>query len=255
MNQNLFFFSFLTVFTLLVSCTGKDDSYSRVKSVNQKSGESNQDSITPDTIPIIDEPYCIQRRGTILDKQLLLFQKQLKLAIQKQDTDLLLSILDSNVVTSHGGALIGIEDFSRNWSDGGLWEKLETIVGFGGGFESDTTYRYPYFTIYKNERGYEKYKDTYPDPYTEYYSTKDTTFLFEDTLRSKIVAKLVGCFLYMDYSNGINYRSNWLQLTTYKDSIVGFVPKTDVYRTGDYNLIIEKDTLGNWRVTSFAPFD
>lgn len=255
MLHRCFLFSLLTVFTVLASCSGKDDTYYQAKSDEVQSNQSDQDSTASDTIPLIDEPYCIRRRGTNNDKELLRLQKQLKQAIKLHDTNLLLSILDSNIVSSHGGGMYGKEDFLRNWRSGGLWEQLEQIVQLGGGFESDSAYRYPYFCTYNNSRGYEKYTDTYPDPYMEYFTIKDTVFLYNDTLQSNVVAKLVNCFVFMDYSQNIDYRSNWLTLTTYKGKLKGCVRKSNVYRTGDYDLVIEKGTSGKWCVTSFAPYD
>jgi len=248
-------FSFLPVITLIVSCSGKEDTHYQEKSDEIQTVEIDQDSIVSGSLPIIDEPYCTRSDRKITDKQLLLFQKQLNAAIKQRDTNLLLSILDSNVVTSYGGGEYGYSDFLRNWSYGDLWKTLEVLNGLGGDFESDTSYRYPYFTVYKNMRGYDKYWRNYPDPYTEYFSVKDTSYLYSDTLKSEVVAKLVNCYVYMNYQQSIDHRSDWLKLTTYKDSLTGFIPKTDVFRTGDYNLIVEKDTLGKWRVTSFAPFD
>jgi hypothetical protein len=42
---------------------------------------------------------------------------------------------------------------------------------------------------------------------------------------------------------------------TLDGKIKGYILEDEMYRLGDYNLIMEQDEHGKWRITSFAPFD
>ncbi|XOV67367.1 MAG: hypothetical protein ACFHU9_17260 [Fluviicola sp.] len=240
----------------LFGCSEEASDYTTNQEISEaQDGDESEDSLKVEKIPVITEPYCIHPTQKITDRKLLAFQEKLNIAILQKDTSLLLSLMDSNVVTSYGGAMYGYEDFLLNWETGGLWKKLKLVTELGGEYEADTSFRYPFFTVGKNYRAYENYDIIHPDPYFEFYAMKDTVMLFEDISSTNAIAKLVGCYLYFDYNKSKRRDDGWLELTTYQKNIRGFVKSEDVFRTGDYNLIVEKDSLGNWRITSFAPYD
>ena len=200
-------------------------------------------------IPIIETPYCTVPRRSVTERKLSDLISDLRKSIKAKDTALLFSLMDSNIVSSHG-----FDALKSTWKNDpvGLWGKLDQLVSLHGSQQNDSTYRYPYFTDYKNCFGSTTDSNNPAfNEYNTYYSTKDTVLLYsENHINSKVKAKLVHTFL-----NSIEWvptKNGFLNMTTFKGAISGYVLVSEVYRTGDYNLIIERDKFGSWKLTSFA---
>jgi len=220
---------------------------------------NSSDSNVASTPPLISSLVCQNALDSIADYNLNQLLFDLKKSIQNKDTALLFSTMDSSIVTSHGGAMVGFADFKYNWKNRDVWAKLEKIIRMGGNFSNDSTFRFPYFTIYQNCQESHKWikGDEYIDPYITYYTISDTATLYSDTSNtSKIKAKLVGTFLNRSPETYDKpFDCEMLELMTLDKKHRGFVASKDLYRTGDYNLIMELDSNHVWRITSFAPYD
>ena len=256
MNR-LSYFPFLIFLILVVSCENHKEDTPVIKI--EEDFEKLKDSSVVETPPVLSSLVCQNALDSITDTSLNQLISDLRKSILNKDTTLLFSIMDSSIVTSYGGGMIGFDDFKYNWKGRDVWAKLDKIVRKGGNFSNDATFRFPFFTIEQNcQEDYHWVEgEEYSDPYTTYYSISDTAFLYSgasDT--TEIKASLVGVFLNRPPDTyDAAFDSEMLELTTLDKKYRGFVASKDLYRTGDYNLIIELDSNRVWRITSFAPFD
>jgi hypothetical protein len=215
---------------------------------------SELDQNEPVQIPVINSPFCVAPKGEVNNAELSKWLTTLRSAVNTQDTSLLLSLMDSNIISSHGGGLVGFDDFKMNWKHGNLWEELGRLIEIGGSQVNDYTYYIPYFSNLETCHELENFENEF-DPYVTYFSTSDTVNLYsEKSKNSEIKAKLVHTFLTQDYDHEPT-SNGFVKLTTIEGGISGYVLEDQVYRTGDYDLFIQTDSTGTWRITSFAPYD
>lgn len=208
-----------------------------------------------DTIPLINIPFCEFPTQAISDPGLSKFIRKLKKAVALRDTLLLFSLMEEGVISSHGGGVIGYAGVKESWNEGreDLWKCLGRLMQFGGIQEHDSVYRIPYFSNLQTCTIGESLEGKV-DWYITWFTTNDTTFLYEQptsqsSVKAKFVASLVNCWEPMKSENG------FLKCETLDGKLKGYMRKDDIYRLGDNNLIIEKNQKGQWLITAFAPFD
>jgi hypothetical protein len=259
MRKTITIFLLIIISLATVSCKLNDETKEETKEVKKTSSLDSlpETPIKNDFIPIIQSPSCVPYNEPIEDVGLITLLKNLKQSIEKKDTTLLLSVMDSNVIISHGGGEYGYYYLLNNWKNGtpDIWTKLDILMNIGGSKTIDSVYRFPYFTNYdKCNNLNQKFWDG-EDPYWTYMTIKDTVNLYSSSdSNSDVKAKMVNAFVNVkDYSTFPD--NGYLKVTTYDNELVGYVKSNEVYRTGDYNLIVELDSTGKWSVTSFAPYD
>lgn len=197
----------------------------------------------PRTIMPVDE----SEKDEKLNKQL----TQLREIILQKDTSALFRMMDSNIVSSHGGAIYGYEGVKEVWKNGGLWEKLDQIIKLGGVFDKDgKEFRLPYCQdshLY-GSWGLDWYKaGAVIAPNTLLYSEADTASMVMDTLHYAIVET-------MNHYGG-EPDSGMLRVKPVGQPKEGYIRYSKFYSTSDYMLIFENQPDGNWLITSFAPYD
>ena len=147
------------------------------------------------------DPFCENIPKNLereLDSVITIFER----ALRAKDTNLLMSLMDSNIVSSHGGAEFGYEAFTYTWEDqlDLLWKKLETLHTIGGAYLDDTTFVYPYsrvpeHCIFKTQQEY-----IYEDAYITYFTLNDTVKMYVSPSRnSEITVKIISTFLIGNY--------------------------------------------------------
>lgn len=243
---------------LAVACgDGERDVRSKPDATTSSESHSVYNPIKRPDIPIIRSPACDPYAEPIRNSELAAMLKKLKRAVAKKDTVLLLSLMDADVVTSHGGGEYGYDALIANWKmdHHDLWQQLEALIEIGGSYSSDRSYVFPYFHNYKKCNNITKSFLEKDDPYWTYISIKDTVLLYNaPDVRANVKAKLRYAFVHVkDFSTFAE--KGFLKVTTYQNDLVGYVKENEVYRTGDYNLHIEKGKNGVWRITAFAPYD
>ena len=176
---------------------------------------------------------------------------KLKKAITAADTLALFQLMDSNIVSSHGGAIYGYDGVKEVWRNRNLWMKLKQILSLGGVFDKDgKEFRLPYCQAdrFFGEWDVEWYTaGVLTTQTTLLYLTPDSSSQAIDTLEYSIVETI-------DY-NGLEPENGMIQITTIDEKQKGFVKYSEFYSTSDYMLIFELQDNGKWIINSFAPYD
>jgi len=182
------------------------------------------------------------------DNSLLKFKKEVFTAIDKKDTNFIISILDTNILNSFGGNG-GIKEFWEMWQmqdpNSSFWLELKKVFSMGGIFISNERkiFVMPYlFGIWPEDL----------DPFTYIAAiNKNVTIHESPSKNSKILKKInYDILLVLDYYDEYN---NWKKVMTV-DSLSGFVQKEFVRSPIDYRAILQKEK-GKWKITSFVSGD
>lgn len=242
----------------VVACDeGRRNSKSNIEAPISAEKDTAQISENARVIPVIRSPACAPYAESIDDPQLAKLIKKLKQSIAKKDTALLLSLMDTNVITSYGGAVYGYQELIANWKMDrhDLWQQLNTLIEIGGSYSPKGSFSFPYFNNYKKCNNITKTFWENEDPYWTYLSIKDTVLLYNaPDVRANVKAKLRYAFVHVKDYNTITEKG-FIKVATYENDMVGFVKEDEVYRTGGYSLHIEQNREGVWRITAFAPYD
>lgn len=238
---------------LFVSCSSEKVSESKIPSLTE------EDIIAVpevNSVPLINAVQCLPKNEANKDNDLYKLVLKLKRAILKRDTSMLFSIMDSSVVSSHGGGIFGYNGMVENWEHNmsAFWSQLGMIVAMGGAFQKDSLFKFPY-------GGTENYHDPnhflnidYPDPYVAFYCVTESVELYEYPDRtSKVVAKLKYSLVQRDYDSEMENKF-WL-VHVLGSKYKGFVHEDDLHRVGDYELSIVKKKSGEWKITGFSAYD
>lgn len=244
MNKIIQYLFILISISFLESCSELQERKSNEIDLNicTHQIDTNQETF-PSSINPIDESSKDQN----LAKQL----KKLKNAIDLKDTLLLYSLMDTNIVSSHGGAIYGYDGVIEEWTNKNIWNKLEQVISLGGVFDNDgQEFRLPYCQA---DKFYGSWNiDWYTTgvtikPKTLLFSNSDSTSNVIDTLNFSIL-KTIDYYGYIPLDGMIHIK-------TIKEDKEGFIKYSDFYGTSDYTLIFEKKENGNWLIISFAPYD
>ncbi|PIW70510.1 MAG: hypothetical protein COW08_01440 [Ignavibacteriales bacterium CG12_big_fil_rev_8_21_14_0_65_30_8] len=182
------------------------------------------------------------------DNSLLKFKKEVFTAIDKKDTNFIISILDTNILNSFGGNG-GIKEFWEMWQmqdpNSSFWLELKKVFSMGGIFISNERkiFVMPYlFGIWPEDL----------DPFTYIAAINKNVAIHESPSKnSKILKKInYDILLVLDYYDEYN---NWKKVMTV-DSLSGFVQKEFVRSPIDYRAILQKEK-GKWKITSFVSGD
>jgi len=175
---------------------------------------------------------------------------KLKTAIANKDTLLLLSIMDTNIVSSHGGGEYGFDSFIAIWKNYNLWEYLDRIVKLGGVFTNEhSEFRIPYCqadSLYG-------YWDI--EPYTGGVCTSPKGILYENpNTKSKIIDTLEYSILDAIEDTNINQKK-FIKVKVIGNNKTGYLSRKDFSGLSDCMLCFEKNEKGKWVIKSFAPYD
>lgn len=243
---------------LLGSCQSKKTASSDIESHEEQTETSlngaNETENKP-TIPILEKLSIKPVEESKGNKTLTEFINLLKKTIDNRDVKTLYSLMDTNVISSHGGALYGFNDLEYFWGkpEGKfLWDDINRIVNLGGAFQSgDTLYRFPYCDV---DRFFKDVKDQ------EWYSMcvclrKGVPLYSEGSVSSDTVALMNYSIVHIYQLGENNPPKGFLKVTSEENKIVGYVQQHEIYQTADYALDIEKQNNGTWKIISFAPYD
>lgn len=182
--------------------------------------------------------------------------KTVERAIKQKDLTLLFSVMDEDIISSHGGAMYGYEDFKATWETEyqELWNKLNWIVSMGGFFEEDSVYRLPYCDDFKR---FPAIPNSYDEPYGYGLCLDENTQLYTSPQCEINKSVDIGfAFSLLDLAYGMSGEKNGvLKINPVGTGIHGYVKSSDFYRSSDYCLILEKNKQGIWKITAFAPWD
>jgi len=243
---------------LLGSCQSKETAYPVIEnSVTQT--ETAQDGanevLDVRTIPTLEKLSITPVNESKGNKSLTEFINLLKQAIKNRDVKTLYSLMDTNVISSHGGGLYGFKDLEYLWGDPKgkfLWEDMNRIVNLGGAFQSsDTIFRMPYCDV---DRFFKDVKDQ------EWYSMcvclrNGVPLYSSGSVKSDTLALMNYSIVHIYQLGENNPPKGFLKVTSEENGVVGYVLKKEVYQTADYAMDIEKQKDGTWRINSFAPYD
>lgn len=243
---------------MLGSCQSKETTNSILENSDAQAetaqGGANEVSDVR-TIPSLEKLSITPVNETKGNKSLTEFIHLLKQAIKKRDVKTLYSLMDTNVISSHGGGLYGFKDLEYLWGDPKgkfLWEDMNRMVNLGGAFQSsDTLFRMPYCAV---DRFFKDVKDQ------EWYSMcvclrNGVPLYSSGSVKSDTLALMNYSIVHI-YQLGVNKPpKGFLKVTSEENGIVGYVLKKEVYLTADYAMDIEKQKDGSWIITSFAPYD
>lgn len=193
------------------------------------------------------------------DTSLLRFIIHLKKIVSQKNTIALLDLIGPDMVSSHGGLVIGRKDFIENWdlqknpSTSAVWSKLERALKLGGCFDKKSKeheFVMPYLqAAHYFDHGCDfEWFNTYVclSSYTKIYGKPDRTGkviaeLYYRILESDADAKAIGSFI---------------PVHTVDRSVEGYVHEDDVYLCADYMLVISKGKNEDaWSIKEFIPYD
>lgn len=207
--------------------------------------EKDKDSVLiyPSIIIPIDESY----QSDTLYKTI----QRLKNIISERDTAELFKLMDSNIVSSHGGAIIGYNGVKEVWKNSNIWNKLDQIIALGGVFEKNhSIFRLPYCQADKFYRGWGL------DWYTAGVVTTSPTLLYESPdLDSRVIDTLKYSIVETVDFHGFKPENGMIKVKPVDSGVSGYIRYKNFYSTSDYMLIFEMNDNDNWIITSFAPYD
>lgn len=244
--KHIHYILFSTSIFFLFSCSEANDKRSEKTEIIGDTITNLHDSTQasyPSSIFPIDESSS----SPSLSKQL----ASLNEAILLKDTTILFALMDSNIVSSHGGAIYGLEGVLEVWEGKDIWKKLNQIANLGGVFNNTgNEFRLPYCQADKFYGSWD----------IDWYSTgvvlnSNTSLFIKPDSTSNVIDKLEYSILEtIDYS-GDEPANGMLHVKTLKNNKEGFIKYSDFYGTSDYMLIFKKQENGNWLISSFAPYD
>lgn len=247
-----FIINSITVFALLTGfgCTSTDNQS------NNENDNSIEDSLMVNkptaniTEPSLNYPLTIEPTDeSVQNKEVQNVVIKLKEIVSKRDTLSLFSIMDSNIVSSHGGGIYGYSSLLEVWQGKDIWKKLDQVINLGGAFEvKDKEFRFPYCQVnrFYGDWDLEWYTaGVIINSPTLFYQTTEANSKVIDTLKYSIV-ELV------DYNVNNN---GFKKIKPMGHEKVGYINSENFYSTADYMLVIEKKENNNWLITSFAPYD
>jgi len=182
------------------------------------------------------------------DISLIKFKNEIFNAIEKKDTNFLVSILDTNILNSFGGNG-GIQEFWDMWQmedpKTSFWKELKKVFTMGGTFidNNKNMFAMPYlFGIWPEDY----------DPFSFVAAiNKDVEIHENPSKKSKIIKKInYEILMLVDFEDENN---NWKKVMTV-DSVYGFIQKDFVRSPIDYRVILQKEK-GKWKITSFVAGD
>ncbi|MGB0428906.1 MAG: hypothetical protein ACPGLV_00435 [Bacteroidia bacterium] len=183
-----------------------------------------------------------------LEKTVAVIQK----AIETADTNLLFTVMDSNVIVSHGGAEYGFKIFKQHWKNNttDLWLLLDHLLSLGGCFINDSaSFAFPYCN---NDKYYKKIGG---DWYSLGVCTKaNTPFYIEPQFDSKMFDSLNHAIFNRVLGHRQYDKNGFYKVKIAGTHTIGYLHAEDVYVTNDYSLHLTKSS-NNWLITSFAVYD
>lgn len=185
------------------------------------------------------------------DASFIKFREELMLAVQKQDTKFILSVLDENIVNSFGGN-DGVQGFKEHWrlasKDTELWKTLYSVLTMGGSFEmfeNEKTFCAPYV--------YSKWLDAH-DPFEHVAITGKNVKVRE---KPSPDAKAIGLLTYdvvkKEDRKWNNNTSDWVKVFMASGK-TGYVSEKYTRSPIDYRACFKK-VNGQWRMTVLVAGD
>jgi len=198
------------------------------------------------------EPKDERKKNPKIDSLLM----TVELAIEEKNLDLLFTVMDEDVISSYGGAEIGMDGIMNTWGEdlNKFWKKLDWIVNLGGFFESDTVYRLPYCDEFGR-------LPTIPDSIGAPYGygmciNKDAKLYPFPNLGRGNGITIGYAFSFIDLTFGVNGKmGDVFCINPLGSQMYGYVKASDFYRSSDYSLFIEKNAEAEWKIAAFAPWD
>lgn len=192
-------------------------------------------------------------------KGLSAFTDKIIQACNKRDTVYLLSIVDEDVVVSHGGGIYGKDAFRNEFlRDFNGFEKLKRAIVLGGTIEKDEEnpesdiYLYPYL---QSAKVYAGKADTIEiDPYlTAVGITNSVSIHSQPSEKSKVKATLAYPLLKLDPANNLT-QGTWYKIFTFDSKLSGYVKINQLYHLADITVTIQKKG-DSFSIVSVAPYD
>jgi len=182
------------------------------------------------------------------DISLIKFKNEILNAIEKKDTNFIVSVLDTNILNSFGGNG-GIQEFWDMWQiedpNTSFWNELKKVFTMGGTFidNNKNMFAMPYlFSIWPEDL----------DPFTYVAAINKNVELYESpSKKSKIIKKIsYEILMLVDFEEENN---NWKNVMTL-DSVYGFIQKDFIRSPIDYRVVLQKEK-DKWKIISFVAGD
>lgn len=212
---------------------------------------SDEDQVS-ETFPQI-EPKDERKTNPKIDSLLITVES----AIEQKDVELLLTVMDTSIISSYGGGMYGHKDFRELWQYDDyeeLWRKLDKVISLGGFFANDSTYSVPYTGNIDQEAM--KIDDNIV-PYGCGITIDSKSLLYPNNECVETEAIEIGrTYCIVIPQSGFWGATNGLwKVNILGTDISGYVKPKGFYCSADYSLSIEKGNNGDWKITAFAPWD
>ncbi|WP_460578225.1 hypothetical protein [Hymenobacter coalescens] len=179
--------------------------------------------------------------------------------VEARDVRGLLSLVDTQTVSSYGGGEMGRHAFAKTWKlhrgkASPIWPELRRILALGGVFstgDEGREFRLPYAQA--TERISCELEDA--DWYSVAICLKPATEAHvrpsaESTVRVRLPYSVVNVNEEQDAGS-----APWVRVSDMQGHALGYVRTDDLCFTADYKLILTPKSPGHWRMAAYAPYD
>lgn len=245
---------FLILPFFIYSCSGPASSTKEVnhsKTQKQESVENKKEkepelAVHPSKFRIVPVDQSSE------DQSLQLFVSKLRNVVKQKDLNGLINCLDTGIVSSYGGGMYGIETFLKEWNlkqkpkESLFWNKMKVFLDLGGAWKDDkkTEFCFPYAQADR----------LYPKLDLDWYITavciSPKTSIYED---ADFNSKRIGLLSY-EIVQILDRSEQFTKIKTIDKTVSGYASVNDLIHCASAYPVLEK-TTGEWKITSFAPFD
>jgi len=247
--------SILLLTLLLISCSDKKSE----KDIEKQEAKPPVDSTLKPTeetseLQIHESKYRILPVDeSATDKSLHTFVTKLKEIVSRKDVPGLISCLDTGIVSSWGGGMTGVQTFLVEskldmYPETSLfWSIMKRYLALGGAWDDKKRiFRFPYAQCDRFIKDMDLDFDWY---FTAVCISPKTIVYDKPASNSKKKAML--SYEVLKFTGSID---GFTKIETTDKKISGFVKEEQLIFSGEAHPILEKIN-GQWKITSFAPYD
>ncbi len=244
---------FSIILLLIYACSGsspkKDSTKAEIPEQKQNPVENKEE---PELIVHASKFRILPIDQSSEDPSLKLFVSKLRKIVRQKKLNEFVSCLDTGIVSSYGGGMYGIETFLEEWNlhqnskESLLWNTMEKFLNLGGTWKNDqkTEFCFPYVQS----------DLLYPNLDFDWYVTavciSSKTDVHKEANR---YSEKIGLLSY-EIVQILDKSEQFTKIKTIDKTISGYVSTNDLIYCASAYPVLEKIN-GEWKITSFAPYD
>lgn len=247
---------FSIILLLIYACSGpspkKDSTKAEIQEQKQNPVENKEKE--PELIVHASKFRILPIDQSSEDPSLKLFVSKLKRIVRQKNLNEFISYLDTGIVSSYGGGEYGIPTFKTTWGlnenhqESGIWKLLDTYISMGGAWDDAKKERFCFPYVQSNLIHSTLKLDL--DCYFMVTCIKPQVIIYKE---ATIHSKKIGILSY-EIVRATNVSGEFTQIETIDQTISGYVSTNNLIHCASANPVLEKIS-GEWKITSFAPYD